>query len=196
MNDHNTDRADLLRAAGAGDDDALGDLIEGYRPLLRATAHRSLKGGVRTRFAPSDVVNLTWWSAFRGFPGFQGDISAFEAWLQKIHDRNIAEIIRNQLAARRDVGREQPFGSHDVPGSTGSSVSGQRLVVKDLGEVLQRAMLRLPSAQREAVRLRFYEGVSMGQISEQMGRSEQSVAGLIKRGVAKLREQLKGRADV
>ncbi|MEZ6132874.1 MAG: hypothetical protein R3C59_29750 [Planctomycetaceae bacterium] len=64
------DRNRLLAAARGGDDDALGELIEHFRPMLRAEAARSLRE-VQGRIDASDVVQMTWWSAFRGFPRFQ-----------------------------------------------------------------------------------------------------------------------------
>jgi RNA polymerase sigma-70 factor (ECF subfamily) len=40
------------------------------------------------------------------------------------------------------------------------------------------------------VRLRFYEGFSVSDIVRQLGRSETAVAGLIKRGLSRLRQLL------
>jgi len=51
---------------------------------------------------------MTWWSAFRGFPRFEGDIDSFVAWLRNIHDRNIKDAIRDQYAEKRAFGRETP----------------------------------------------------------------------------------------
>ena len=61
----------LLKAAQNGEDDALGELIETFRPLLRADAQRTLVN-IQGRVDASDVVQLTWWSAFRAFPRFTG----------------------------------------------------------------------------------------------------------------------------
>lgn len=62
----------LLQAAKNGDDDALGELIENFRPMLRADAQRTLRD-IQGRGDASDVVQMTWWSAFRAFPRFTGD---------------------------------------------------------------------------------------------------------------------------
>ena len=56
---------------------------------------------------------------------------------------------------------------------------------------IARALQTLPEAQREAVRLRHLEGCSLAQIAERLGRTEAATAGLLKRGLAKLREKLK-----
>ncbi len=48
----------------------------------------------------------------------------------------------------------------------------------------------LPAAQKEALRLRFYENLSVADIVEQMGRSETAIAGLLKRGLSSLRTMM------
>jgi RNA polymerase sigma-70 factor (ECF subfamily) len=55
---------------------------------------------------------------------------------------------------------------------------------------LALAIATLPEAQQEAIRLRHLEGMSLAQIAQQMERSEEAVAGLIKRGLRGLRDRL------
>ncbi len=97
MNQNSNDADRLLKIVGDGDDDALGALIENYRPMLRAEAMRSL-ALVQARVDPSDIVQHTWWSAFRAFPKFEGDVDAFVGWLRKIHERNLRDAVRDQHA--------------------------------------------------------------------------------------------------
>jgi len=97
----------LLQAAKNGDDDALGELIENFRPLLRADAQRTLRD-IQGRVDASDVVQMTWWSAFRAFPRFTGDVDAFVGWLRKIHERNLQDAVRDQNAEKRN-GDRGPF---------------------------------------------------------------------------------------
>jgi RNA polymerase sigma-70 factor (ECF subfamily) len=61
------------------------------------------------------------------------------------------------------------------------------------GEMLVRlaaALEQLPKDQYDVIILRKMQGVSVGQIAEQMGKTEKSVAGLLFRGKQKLRELL------
>ena len=55
---------------------------------------------------------------------------------------------------------------------------------------LARALVTLPEDQREAVRLRHLEGWSLAEISAHFNRTPAATAGLIKRGMQKLREKL------
>ena len=183
------DNQRLLQSANAGDDDALASLLEQVRPMLRAEAMKSLTEA-RARLDPSDIVQLTWWSAFRGFPRFEGDVDAFIGWIRKIHDRNLKDAIRDQMAARRDLRREHGEIRMGDVADVRTTTPSRRLARNEELERLERCLVLLPAAQREAVRLRFYEGFSVSDIVQQLGRSETAVAGLIKRGLSRLRQLL------
>ena len=53
---------------------------------------------------------------------------------------------------------------------------------------LAEALSRLPEAQREALVLQHWQGWSLDEIAEQMGRTRTAVAGLLKRGLRQLRD--------
>ena len=53
---------------------------------------------------------------------------------------------------------------------------------------LAEALAQLPEAQREALILQHWQGWSLSEIGQQMGRSTEAVAGLIKRGLKQLRQ--------
>ena len=60
-------------------------------------------------------------------------------------------------------------------------------------QVLQRAvrladaLAELPEAQRDALVLQHWHGLSLSEIGERLGRSRAAVAGLLKRGLKQLR---------
>ena len=53
-----------------------------------------------------------------------------------------------------------------------------------------RLLAGLPEPQRRAVLLRYYEGFSVPEIGLRLKRSRPGVASLLRRGLARLREQL------
>jgi len=179
----------LLKAAQNGEDDALGELIETFRPLLRADAQRTLVN-IQGRVDASDVVQLTWWSAFRAFPRFTGDVDAFVGWLRNIHERNLRDAIRDQHAEKRAIGREvAPSAILPIAPARLTSPS-QRFVRKEQRAQMDACLALLPVAQKEALQFRFYEGLSVAEIVDKMGRSETAVAGLLKRGLSGLRTMM------
>jgi RNA polymerase sigma-70 factor (ECF subfamily) len=187
MKSTNEDRDRLLAAARGGDDDALGELIENFRPMLRADAMQTLTE-VQGRVDASDIVQLTWWSAFRAFPKFEGDVDAFVGWLRNIHDRNLRDAVRDQRAAKRAI-RLEVSPSAALPGAAGRITSpSQKLVRIEQQQHMEACLALLPAAQKEALRLRYYDELPIADIVERMARSETAVAGLLKRGLSALRE--------
>ena len=190
MKSTNEDRDRLLTAARGGDDDALGELIENFRPMLRADAMRTLTE-VQGRVDASNIVQVTWWSAFRGFPRFEGDVDAFVGWLRNIHDRNLRDAVRDQHAGKRAI-RLEAAPSAVLPMAPAKITSpSQKLVRIEEQENMEACLALLPAAQKEALRLRYYDGLSIAVIVERMGRSETAVAGLLKRGLSGLRDLLR-----
>lgn len=155
-------------------------------------SQRHLDGALAARVDASDVVQQTLLSVFRNFEQFDGSDSAqFLAWIRKIHERNVQDVVRDHTqAARRALGREQsPPDEATLPEPVAASPS-QRAMQGEAAVRLARAVERLPDDQREAVRLRHLEGRTLADMARQLERSEQAVAGLVKRGLKNLRKQL------
>jgi RNA polymerase sigma-70 factor (ECF subfamily) len=184
----------LLTQASGGDKDALGRLLELHRGYLRALAQRELGGALDARLDASDLVQQTCLSACRDFSQFQGgEIAEFVAWLRRIHERNLHDAIREHVqAARRAVDREQPMAARwdqEIAADRDLSPSA-RAMANEQAVVLTLALEELPIDQREAVRLRHLEGRPLAEIADRLGRSEEAVAGLLKRGMRSLRKRL------
>jgi RNA polymerase sigma-70 factor (ECF subfamily) len=171
-----------------------------YRPLLRLQAHQlRLDARLRRRFESSDVVQETLTRAWEELPGFLGTTEAeFLAWLQKILANRAVDLIRRERAARRDVALEQSIQD----GLSDSSARLKRLLVactsspsaqaarRELLVHLPAAIEHLPEDQRAVVILRDLQGLAIAQIAEQLGRTERSVGGLLRRGRCKLAQLL------
>ena len=52
------------------------------------------------------------------------------------------------------------------------------------------ALAGLPEPQREALVLQYWQGCTLAEIGAQLGRTPAAVAGLLKRGLKKLRQEL------
>src|SRR5918999_6459314 len=83
-NETGPDPGDLLRRARAGDDVALGALLERYRPYLALLARLQIDRRLRGKADPADLVQETFLEAHRGFPRFRGETEAeLAAWLRR-----------------------------------------------------------------------------------------------------------------
>lgn len=197
-------KSELLREVRQGNREALGKLLDVYAACLRRTAASQLPGKVQGRMSASDLVQETCLEAHRDLERFQGATQQeFLAWLQGILRHNIHGAIRDQLhTQKRAVEREQslndshigPSLGHEALAADQSSPSGH---VAQAEEVLKlaRAIEGLPSDQREAVRLRHLFGWPLDRIAEHFGRTPAATAGLVKRGMAALRQRLSEEPD-
>lgn len=196
MSELNASLVDCLKRAKEGDEGALGKLLGEFRPYLRLLAERAMDGRLAARVDASDVIQQTYLSAVRRFDEFNGeDADALAGWLRVIHERNLIDTARKHLGAdMRAVDREDAGASPKALAAEELTSPSQRLMQGESAVRLARELSRLPEDQAEAVRLRHLDGWSLDQIADRMGRTKRSVANLLHRGLANLRERLK-RAD-
>jgi len=181
-----------LQQARDGDSDALGALLDEFRPYLKLLAQRAMDGRLAGRVDSSDVVQQTYLSAVRKFDEFTGDdADALAGWLQLIHERNLIDTARKHLEAeKRAVGREETVIESEPLDDVELTSPSQRLMRGESAVRLARALVFLPDDQHEAVRLRHLDGWSLEKIAERMDRSKRAVAGLLYRGLENLRDRL------
>lgn len=189
----------LVRRSKLGDQEALGRLLEQYRGYLTMLAHRYLSEPLRRRVDPADIVQVTFMEAGRDLPQFRGETPGeFAAWIRGMLKNNVASAVtRHVTTQKRSIRRE----AHAAPSPDGKSGNGDWIAalpgsktspsgVAIRGEAvmaLLAALHELPETQAEAIRLRYMEGLPLAEIVERMGKSDTAVAGLLKRGLQKLR---------
>jgi RNA polymerase sigma-70 factor (ECF subfamily) len=178
------DSQDKLIAAKRGDEDARGELLNRFRPYLNVIAQRMLDDRIQGRLDFADVVQATFLEASRDFGSFRGDtVETFLAWLRHILRNNIATAHQEHLAtqkrsARREVSMAVPVGgegsdfqlAHILPAET--STPSQRIMRDEAAVVLATCLEQIPNTQREAIRMRYLEGMSLKEIAKKMDKSE------------------------
>ena len=147
----------------------------------------------------SDVVQLTLVQAYRALDGFRGRTQGeMAAWLRQILARNLAHAARDHGRQKRDAGREVSIAAAVDQSSARleawlaaeQSSPSERAQRNDEVLHLAAALEKLPDDQREAIELHYWQGWTLAQIAEHQGRTPASVAGLVHRGLAKLRNHL------
>jgi RNA polymerase sigma-70 factor (ECF subfamily) len=189
---------ELIARSRNGDLESLGKLLDHYRPYLRILAARAIGIGLQKRLDQSDVVQITLLEAHQGFAGFRGESeAAFSKWLQQILKSNVANLLRDNRADKRNFEREVSFHQPEDEATlcwnelaADQSSPSQCLIRGEDALCLAIAMDKLPVDQREAIRLRHLENCSLQTIASQLERSPVAAAGLIKRGLAALRKAL------
>ena len=184
--------AELVERSRRGDLEAFNALVVVYQDQVYRLCLRMLGSPP----AAEDVTQETFLSAYRHAARMRGP--SVRGWLLRVASNACIDELRRR--------RRQPQLSLDAANGPASE---RRLDVPDraagpeqialrveLGEGLQRELLRLPVDQRLAVVLSDVEGLSYEEISIAMGRSLGTVKSRISRGRARLREALRARPEL
>jgi RNA polymerase sigma-70 factor (ECF subfamily) len=173
--------------------------LERFRAYLRLLARLHVGERLQGKLDPSDIVQQTLLQAFQGLAKFRGEgDAALTAWLRQILANNLANAVRDLGRAKRDVGREQSLEAALAESSlrlegwlvAEQSSPSQRAERNEELLRLAAALEQLPPAQREALTLHHLQNWTLDAIGQRLGRSTVAVAGLIKRGLKELRQQL------
>ena len=186
----------LLERAINGDEDALGELLSIYRPYLSLLARLKADRKMQSKVDDSDLVQDTCLSAHRDFGQFRGSTEKeFTAWLREIMAHAAANLGREHRRQRRDFRLERQLSVQLNESSqmieralvhSGSSPS-HVAVRRERAVVLANALGQLSADYREVLVLREFEGKSLGEVAQHMGRTPDAVQKLWARALVQLR---------
>jgi RNA polymerase sigma-70 factor (ECF subfamily) len=173
--------------------------LDRFRSYLLLLARVRLDPKLQGKLDASDVVQQTLLEAHQGSPQFRGHtVGEQAAWLRQILARNLANAVRDLGRGKRDVARERSLqASLDQSASrlegwlaAEQSSPSQQAERHERAVRLADALVSLPEAQREAVVLRHWQGMSLEAIGKQLNCTTAAVTGLLHRGLKSLRKQL------
>ncbi len=171
--------------------------LEHFRDYLRMLARLHLDRRIQTKVDPSDVVQETLIKAIEAIDEFRGIGEVqLAAWLRRIlanqmvdtlrqlgrDKRNIAMERSLQVAVDESSARIDAWLAAEQTTPSAQAMREERLVR------LAQALLELPEDQRTAIEIHHLKGVSLKDTGKEMDRSQAAVAGLIRRGLVRLRE--------
>ncbi len=154
----------------------------------------------RSIISADDVLQEAWIAAFR----HAGDVAScdsttLDAWVLAIAERKLVDALRAAQTLKRG-GRGLRFsvprsGSSVVAVLYGRLVGNRRtpsqcLSAREAAEAVLLALNSLNEEQRQAIRLRHLEGLSIEQTAALMNKSQSAVSSLVFRGLRRLRSAL------
>ena len=150
--------ADALDAARHGDTAGLSVLYrEFHPPLLRYLRSRE-------RQLADDLASETWVAVAQRITAFDGDRSAFSAWLFTIARHRLADFRRTSSRRRTDTVAEVSENARDTP--------TEQIAIDNLSAqaAVDRIVRVLTSDQAEVIMLRVLGDLSIAQVARVMGR--------------------------
>ena len=170
--------------------------LEQYRRYLMVLADMQLNPRFRSKEDVSDVVQSTLLQAHRDLQGYRGSNEAqLRGWLKKILTHTLINLAKKYQALKRDIRLERSIDQQlqesairmmgELP--AGQSTPSQHLMRQERAEQLADAMSHLLEDEYTAVMLKHVHGWKVAEIATHIGRSSEAVAGLLRRGLKKLR---------
>ncbi len=173
--------------------------LEAFRDYLRLLARLQLPADLQQKLDGSDIVQETLLRAHEKWEQFRGTSDAqVAAWLRSILSRQLTDALRRFCADKRDVALEQSLERtledsaqrlEHLLATEGRGPREQSIHQEDVLK-LSAALGQLPEDQRRAVEWKHLHGLSLEEISRRLDRSKPGVAGLLRRGMKRLREIL------
>ncbi len=177
---------DLICRARQRDSAAFETLVEIYSPRLYGYFYR-LTG---RREDAEDLLQEVFVRVVRMIGRYEHD-NRLDAWLFRIATNLVRDRVRRQ---RRSPGHEASGGQENEPGMLeevpDDDVDQPDDVLQTAEQVdqLQRALKRLPGAEREVILLRHFSQMSFKEVAEAMGTPLGTALARAHRGLTKLRQ--------
>jgi RNA polymerase sigma-70 factor (ECF subfamily) len=184
-------RQAALEQARRGDVQALGLLLESFRPYVCVLTRTLNPGRLRARLDDSDLAQDAFLEAHRQFAGFRGTtVAELAGWLRQIVLRTTGHTLRNHLGtAKRDATREQPAEAlAELAVDDGSSPSAVAIRHEQAARMAE-ALTRLPADMQQVLLGRHMDDLSYAVLAQLLGRSEGAVRVLYTRALRRLREE-------
>jgi RNA polymerase sigma-70 factor (ECF subfamily) len=175
----------LLAAVARGDVAAFEALYDRYSPSLYALLLRILSNAEDAE----EVLQETFVKAWTNAKMFDAGRGTEIAWLISIaRSRGIDRLRSRKIRSDRenDAGRETSIRATAVEATS----SVDRAVQSQERVAVRSALAELPDAQRTALELAYFEGLSQSEIAARLGEPLGTVKTRMQLGMKKLRERL------
>jgi RNA polymerase sigma-70 factor (ECF subfamily) len=207
--DHVLGFHDLLARARSGDRAATDELLALIRPWLEHLA-RNYADAHRPDGSASDLVQEAWLRAWQKLDQFQGGddevqaLAMFRGWLARIVSLLGLNAVRDRNASQRTppgkLLRLDALGwtaSGDSPScyapSGNEPTPSANVQAEERARLVQEAVSRLTDVlDRDIVRLRFLEGMSLRQIAHQLGYNHETIRQRFQAILGRLQRDLNG----
>lgn len=173
--------------------------LEDYREYLTFLARARIGAHYQAQISASDVVQETLFDAHRKRGHFRGSTEAeVVAWLRCVLANRLTDAFRAVCRDKRDIARERSL--NETLDDSHTRLENFLIAVESSPSVkamrserlvrLTRALAELRESQRQAIECKYLHGLTVQETARTLQTTTAAVAGLLRRGLARLRELL------
>lgn len=195
----NPHEAAALERAAAGDNDAIGPVLDAYRPRLRRMVGLRMDSRLKGRFDTSDVLQEAFAEASERLPKYldEQDRMPFFLWVRFLVGQKLLQFHRAHLGAQaRAADREVSLAQPSTPGASADSVASvwlaesgtpSRVVSAEEEHARVRAALEsMGEVDREVLVLRHFEQLTNAEVARVLSMSPQAASARYVRALTRL----------
>lgn len=176
------DRAALERMA-RGDQAGLAELYDRHGRLVYSLVLRI----VRDQGDAEDVTQEVFTQAWRQASRFQADRGTVAAWLVTLARTRAIDVWRKRRVRPQLMDEAAPPDRSDE-----GPLQDLRLVTDEQASSIRQALHRLPTLQRTAIELAFFDGLTHTEIASELELPLGTVKTRVRQGLLRLRDHLMG----
>ena len=162
MNPRSAEETSILARVADGDPGAVREVLSRYSALVWSLASGLSKDPLEVE----DVVQDTWLAVVRRIASLD-DPGAFRAWMYRIARNLVTTRLRRRRAL---LSLDDPDHADDAPVAPDPTDDALEVDAFDASDI-QRAMERLPLPQREALALRYVDGLTYDELASVVDRN-------------------------
>jgi RNA polymerase sigma-70 factor (ECF subfamily) len=177
----------LLARAREGSAEALDEVYGRVAGRLLALIRLRLGPELRARVESRDVLQATLLRSFERIDQFEGARGpSLMAWLARIAENEIRDLVDRHRRQRRDARRDVPLSGAGRALADNVRSLSSRIVVKEEEARLEAALAELADHHRRVIVLRKLEELGWAEIARRLDRSEDACRMLLARAMAAL----------
>ena len=179
----------LVKAALAGDQQALAQLLQQCLPLIQGCVDREMGQQLRQQESRADVVQSVCREVLEDFRRhvfeFRGE-AEFREWLKQATLHKVQGRARWFSAQKRDAERAVPLDTSITPQLADSRTPSRAAADHEEIVRFRQAMQRLDDTSRQVVELAWFQQLAHREVAERLGITEAHSRVLLSRALARI----------
>jgi RNA polymerase sigma-70 factor (ECF subfamily) len=188
---------ELIARAAGGDAGAMQVVLAGYRNDLLDFITRNIPAEVSRFIEPQDVYQDVCIECFRRLPELQHNAASLYSWLIKCARSRLVDLARAYQSQKRGGGRIAELAADESLVALLEEVAvfertpSRSAVARELVLTVKESIERLPDQYQELLRLRFFQGLTLVELADRLGRSNGAVTMAYSRALKLLRQEMR-----